>query len=30
MVCDETFFDWRAGRYAVDAFVEHGQREFGG
>ena len=30
MVCDETFYDWRAGRYTVDAFVEHGQREFGG
>ncbi|MGO8928201.1 MAG: formylglycine-generating enzyme family protein [Limisphaerales bacterium] len=30
MVCDETFYDWRAGRYTVDAFAEHGQREFGG
>ena len=30
MVCDETFCDWRAGRYTVDAFVEHGKREFGG
>jgi formylglycine-generating enzyme required for sulfatase activity len=30
MVCDETFYDWKAGRYTVDAFVEHGQREFGG
>jgi formylglycine-generating enzyme required for sulfatase activity len=30
MVCDETFYDWRAGRYTVDAFVEQGQREFGG
>jgi formylglycine-generating enzyme required for sulfatase activity len=30
MVCDETFYDWRAGRYTVDAFIEHGIREFGG
>ena len=30
MVCDETFYDWRAGRYTVDAFLKHGQREFGG
>jgi formylglycine-generating enzyme required for sulfatase activity len=30
MVCDETFYDWQAGRYTVGAFVEHGQREFGG
>jgi formylglycine-generating enzyme required for sulfatase activity len=30
MVCDETFWDHRAGRYAVDAFLDHGQREFGG
>ncbi len=30
MVCDETFYDWRTGRYTVDAFLDHGQREFGG
>jgi formylglycine-generating enzyme required for sulfatase activity len=30
MVCDETFYDWRTGRYTVDAFLEQGQREFGG
>ena len=27
MVCDETFWDHRAGRYQVKAFVEHGRRE---
>lgn len=30
MVCDETFYDWQAGTYTVDAFLEHGRREFGG
>jgi formylglycine-generating enzyme required for sulfatase activity len=30
MVCDERFCDSRAGRYRVEDFVEHGQREFGG
>jgi len=30
MLCDEKFYDHRAGRYTVDAFLDHGQREFGG
>jgi formylglycine-generating enzyme required for sulfatase activity len=30
MACDETFYDWRSGRYTVDTFLDHGQREFGG
>lgn len=30
MMCDETFYNWRTSRYTVDAFLEHGQREFGG
>ena len=30
MMCDETFYDSRSGRYTVDAFLDHGQREFGG
>ena len=30
MTCDERFWDWRAGRYAVDAFLDEGEREFGG
>jgi formylglycine-generating enzyme required for sulfatase activity len=30
MVCDETFYDRRSGRYTVAAVVEPGQREFGG
>jgi hypothetical protein len=30
MMCDETFYDWRAGRYAVDAFLDQGEKEFGG
>ncbi len=30
MVCDERFCDGRAGRYLVDAFLDHGEREFGG
>lgn len=30
MMGDETFYNWRAGRYSVKAFLEDGQREFGG
>ena len=30
MLCDETFYDPRAGTYTVDAFLDHGRREFGG
>ena len=30
MVCDERFWNWRAGRYAVDAFLDRGERECGG
>jgi formylglycine-generating enzyme required for sulfatase activity len=30
MTCDETFYDRRTGRYTVDAFLDHGRREFGG
>ena len=30
MMCDETFHDQHAGRYTVDAFLQHGQVEFGG
>jgi formylglycine-generating enzyme required for sulfatase activity len=30
MTCDERFWDWRAGRYTVDAFLDEGEREFGG
>lgn len=30
MTCDETFYDWRAGRYTVAAFLDHGRQEFGG
>ena len=30
MVCDEAFYDRKAGCYTVDAVVEHGEREFGG
>ena len=30
MTCDERFCDGRAGRYAVDAFLDEGEREFGG
>jgi formylglycine-generating enzyme required for sulfatase activity len=30
MVCDETFYDPRSGAYTVDAFLDHGQHEFGG
>jgi formylglycine-generating enzyme required for sulfatase activity len=29
MMCDETFYDWRTGRYTVDDFLKRGQ-EFGG
>jgi formylglycine-generating enzyme required for sulfatase activity len=30
MLCDETFYDTRAGRYRVKAFLERERREFGG
>jgi formylglycine-generating enzyme required for sulfatase activity len=30
MMCDETFYDRRAGRYLVESFLERGRREFGG
>jgi len=30
MMCDETFYDRHAGRYTVDAFLRHGEIEFGG
>jgi len=30
MMCDETFYDRASGRYTVDAFLAHGQWEFGG
>src|SRR5574340_1755553 len=30
MLCDETFYDPRQGRFAAEAFLDHGQREFGG
>lgn len=30
MVCDETFYDSRRGRYSVRAFLDHGRRDFGG
>jgi len=30
MTCDETFYDREAGRYTVDAFLDHGRQEFGG
>ncbi len=30
MMCDETFYDQRSGAYTVDAFLDHGRREFGG
>jgi formylglycine-generating enzyme required for sulfatase activity len=30
MTCDERFWDWRTGRYAVDALLDEGEREFGG
>ncbi len=30
MMCDQTFFDPDSGAYTVDAFLDHGQHEFGG
>jgi formylglycine-generating enzyme required for sulfatase activity len=30
MLCDETFYDWRTGRYTVDAFLDRHERDFGG
>lgn len=30
MLCDQTFYDVRRGRFTVEAFLEQGQREFGG
>jgi formylglycine-generating enzyme required for sulfatase activity len=30
MMCDQAFYDPAAGRYTVEAFLDHGQREFGG
>src|SRR6516164_5148509 len=30
MMCDETFYDWRTGRYSVKEFLKQGRREFGG
>ena len=30
MMCDEAFYNWRAGQYTVDAFLDHGSKEFGG
>jgi formylglycine-generating enzyme required for sulfatase activity len=30
MLCDETFYHPRAGRYTVKSFLNHGEREFGG
>jgi formylglycine-generating enzyme required for sulfatase activity len=30
MLCDETFYDRRSGRYTVDTFLEVHRREFGG
>ncbi len=30
MVCDERFYDQKNGRFAVDDFLDHGLREFGG
>ena len=30
MLCDETFYNPKTGRYTVKNFVEHGRREFGG
>jgi len=30
MMCDETFYDRRAGHYTVKAFLDRGEREFGG
>jgi formylglycine-generating enzyme required for sulfatase activity len=30
MTCDETFYDWRAGRYTVEAWLKQAERDFGG
>lgn len=30
MMCDETFYDHRTGKYTVNEFLDHGVREFGG
>jgi formylglycine-generating enzyme required for sulfatase activity len=30
MTCDEMLYDWRHGRYTVDSFLDHGERDFGG
>jgi formylglycine-generating enzyme required for sulfatase activity len=30
MMCDETFYDFRRGRYTVESLLEQGRREFGG
>ena len=30
MMCDESFFNPKTGEYTLDAFLDHGQREFGG
>ncbi|MCC6860418.1 MAG: SUMF1/EgtB/PvdO family nonheme iron enzyme [Bryobacterales bacterium] len=30
MLCDETFYDHARARYTVDAFLDHGVKEFGG
>lgn len=30
MLCDETFYNHKRGRYTAEAFLEHGVKEFGG
>ncbi|MGP8199209.1 MAG: formylglycine-generating enzyme family protein [Limisphaerales bacterium] len=30
MMCDETFYDFRRGRYTVETLLDQGKREFGG
>ncbi|MBZ0298779.1 MAG: formylglycine-generating enzyme family protein [Anaerolineae bacterium] len=30
MMCDETFYDYRTGRYLLDSFLDHGLQDFGG
>ena len=30
MMCDETFYDFRGGRYTVETLLRHGECEFGG
>jgi hypothetical protein len=30
MMCDETLYDFRSGRYTVEKILRHGEREFGG